>query len=489
MLIKATESSFSKIINDSVEYITKLVEKYFKSKENSEEIMEMANEYTDADMEAIQTELSKYETTLGSRFMGIMGDVVEKAYNLGGKLAQSQIQRITPKAPPFALSDKDKRIIKTLKDTDFSLIKTLSKNHITEARFIFVSGLHDGLSQAQIVKEMNKRLHNTEYQARRIVRTELTRTAAISSKKRYEDVGIKYWQWNTAKDERVCKICAPLHGKTVKIGDSFNKFLSASGLKQLKGKVVTMPPAHPFCRCGVSPSFKKEEVKPTPAKEEKKGVKIRAKYDGFSNEELTGIKKLISVIPNAVKNLVKSLRGHNTIVKTKGSVVDDPEVKALVSPAVLQKYKNATGLYIGGKVNKMFVSNGTGNDELLHEVGHGVHDEYLALNKQLKQKWDRIHELHTQTGDFISARSSTNPDEHFADAFRYYLLKPEILKLKYPEIYEFMYNNVFMRNETENIVTLEDGFSYKNSNGIWKHYTNGMLKEIHERMDRNAALS
>ena len=46
--------------------------------------------------------------------------------------------------------------------------------------------------------------------------------------------------WKTAMDERVCQICAPLHNEAVGILDNFS--LGISG-----------PPAHPRCRCWISP--------------------------------------------------------------------------------------------------------------------------------------------------------------------------------------------------------------------------------------------
>lgn len=48
-------------------------------------------------------------------------------------------------------------------------------------------------------------------------------------------------EWVTSLDERVCPICAPLHGRKIKIWEEF-----------LPG--VPSPPVHPRCRCWVKPS-------------------------------------------------------------------------------------------------------------------------------------------------------------------------------------------------------------------------------------------
>jgi len=52
--------------------------------------------------------------------------------------------------------------------------------------------------------------------------------------------GKKKWRWVTAMDERVCRICGPLEGKVVKIGEPF---------LVLKGEQIMNSPIHPNCRC------------------------------------------------------------------------------------------------------------------------------------------------------------------------------------------------------------------------------------------------
>lgn len=45
--------------------------------------------------------------------------------------------------------------------------------------------------------------------------------------------------WHTAKDERVCPTCGPLHGHAIDLEGTF----------QVVGKTTYTPPAHPRCRC------------------------------------------------------------------------------------------------------------------------------------------------------------------------------------------------------------------------------------------------
>lgn len=48
--------------------------------------------------------------------------------------------------------------------------------------------------------------------------------------------------WYTAKDERVCPVCAPMHGKTRKVNERF---------RLPTGEQVWAPQVHPHCRCDV----------------------------------------------------------------------------------------------------------------------------------------------------------------------------------------------------------------------------------------------
>ncbi len=56
---------------------------------------------------------------------------------------------------------------------------------------------------------------------------------------------VKGRQWNTARDELVCPICAPLNGQLAATGAAFN----------FDGADVPNPPAHPHCRCFITPAL------------------------------------------------------------------------------------------------------------------------------------------------------------------------------------------------------------------------------------------
>jgi SPP1 gp7 family putative phage head morphogenesis protein len=75
--------------------------------------------------------------------------------------------------------------------------------------------------------------------ARMIAATETTRAFYEGQTASFRASGVVQKQeWRTARDERVCPICGPLHGKRTELGGQW------SG--------VSMP-AHVNCRCWIAP--------------------------------------------------------------------------------------------------------------------------------------------------------------------------------------------------------------------------------------------
>ena len=71
--------------------------------------------------------------------------------------------------------------------------------------------------------------------------TEVTRAYALGNLAAWEASGVVgKSEWRTARDELVCPICAPLHGKQAALGETFDG-------------IVASPPAHPKCRCSLAP--------------------------------------------------------------------------------------------------------------------------------------------------------------------------------------------------------------------------------------------
>jgi len=82
--------------------------------------------------------------------------------------------------------------------------------------------------------------------------TEVTRAYSRGNLVAWKESGVVSGkEWQTARDERVCQICAPLDGKIVELEGSFQ---TAEGLDN-----VGDPPAHPGCRCDTAPITRRFE--------------------------------------------------------------------------------------------------------------------------------------------------------------------------------------------------------------------------------------
>lgn len=85
-----------------------------------------------------------------------------------------------------------------------------------------------------------------------IASTEATRAYAFANRQAYREAGIRYMQWQTAADERVCPICGVLQGSTTGIDSSFDNVLDQEVRTQFRVS-FQIPPAHPRCRCWIVP--------------------------------------------------------------------------------------------------------------------------------------------------------------------------------------------------------------------------------------------
>lgn len=76
-----------------------------------------------------------------------------------------------------------------------------------------------------------------EERAATIATTEVTRLYAVGNKMAWDGIEVVTgYRWNTANDEQVCPICGPLHKEEFPKSDDEH-----------------LPPAHPRCRCWITP--------------------------------------------------------------------------------------------------------------------------------------------------------------------------------------------------------------------------------------------
>lgn len=94
--------------------------------------------------------------------------------------------------------------------------------------------LAQGDSWTQLRKTLQTNVALTKSRAQTVARTEMAAAMVQGSKLRYEAEGIQQVQWQAVGSSRTCGTCAPRHGKVYKLGE-------------------VVVPAHPNCRCAVTP--------------------------------------------------------------------------------------------------------------------------------------------------------------------------------------------------------------------------------------------
>jgi len=101
-----------------------------------------------------------------------------------------------------------------------------------------------GAPLRSLIKELKE---NYGHKAKVIAVTETTRAFAYGNLAVFRHEGVEAIRWNTAEDELVCEICAPLAGTTAAMSVGFPEGIVA-------------PPAHPNCRCWITPVIPEREA-------------------------------------------------------------------------------------------------------------------------------------------------------------------------------------------------------------------------------------
>jgi len=135
----------------------------------------------------------------------------------------------------------------------FDLVKDITES----SRNFIKEQMVEWLQSGEPLKDLEKRLQTRgmfgRVRAQMIAATETTRAYARGNYIAWKESGIvKGKKWATARDDKVCPICLPLHGMEIGLDQDFNA-------KNEDGEVIYTgfyPPAHVNCRCGIRPVLK-----------------------------------------------------------------------------------------------------------------------------------------------------------------------------------------------------------------------------------------
>lgn len=123
-------------------------------------------------------------------------------------------------------------------------------------------GFSRGVSPTEMARNITDRVNKVgKHRATLLARTETIRAHSEATLNRYEEMGTEAVtvsaEWLTAGDRRVCPICATLEGNVYTIeearSETFSYSASESEAPSLSGNYPVQPPAHPQCRCSLTP--------------------------------------------------------------------------------------------------------------------------------------------------------------------------------------------------------------------------------------------
>jgi SPP1 gp7 family putative phage head morphogenesis protein len=121
------------------------------------------------------------------------------------------------------------------KEYHYSLIKGITDTTKEQTQ----KAISDWVQSGTPLSTLEKTLQSTfgEARAARIAATETTRVFAHANRDAFESTGlIEEVVWQTAQDDLTCVVCGELDGTHIGVGD-----------------IDAFPPAHPSCRCWITP--------------------------------------------------------------------------------------------------------------------------------------------------------------------------------------------------------------------------------------------
>lgn len=142
----------------------------------------------------------------------------------------------------FSFTQPDVRTLEALvgKVYNSNLSFMLTDNYGQKFKESFLQGLYEGKSVGDLSKVVNDLIPSSElWQAKRLVRTEITAVSSEGEKQTYKDLNVERYKYLATLDERSCDICGGLDGQVFDVKDA--------------SEGENYPPMHPNCRCTTVP--------------------------------------------------------------------------------------------------------------------------------------------------------------------------------------------------------------------------------------------
>jgi len=166
----------------------------------------------------------------------VTDEQTQKNYQAGTIYGNLALKRIGVEVA-IGQGPADWRVIDALQVTNLSALKGITE----EMNKQIIRELIDGVQKGEGIVKLSKRITDRVdkigiTRARAMARTETVNAFVRGAELRYTRAGIETLEWLTARDERVCPICAPLDGKRFAVKSNHPR-----------------PAIHVNCRCDILP--------------------------------------------------------------------------------------------------------------------------------------------------------------------------------------------------------------------------------------------
>jgi SPP1 gp7 family putative phage head morphogenesis protein len=187
---------------------------------------------------------------------------IRSAYAQGIRMATGQLRDrdLTPDVVDISEVVEQgnfNRGLQVLFNRTYDFLDDVAESVVREVRDELMEGFSRGENPTKVARRLTDRIDSVgKHRATMIARTEMINAHSEGYLNRMADeqerqdttIAVSH-EWQTARDDRVCPICKPLNGVNFTIPEMRESTFELDGQTwQLK------PPAHPQCRCTLSPS-------------------------------------------------------------------------------------------------------------------------------------------------------------------------------------------------------------------------------------------
>lgn len=324
-----------------------------------------------------------------------------------------------------------------------------------------------GTSPQNLAKDFAKKMQVKKFDAYRLLHTEGSYVMSEATHAGYKEDGVEQYQILATLDSKTCGICGRLDGKIYSVAEA------------VTGK--NMPPFHPFCRCTDVPYYPDTPAGGTRAARDTDGNSIEVpenmtyaewKRRYIQEEKASKPKNLDNLsIPDSMKGAAKDQfdKEVKLIPNRHKDIIDKAVTQVVVDEQGNSRYDRVNGiLYLAKELDE---------GEAVHEMAHALEtqagvwedERFLqAIHKtigDINPLWDAILDEDTfvrpitrlaDTEALVSIYQGRLYEEQvplinenmefnvyaladfFAEAYREYVLNPNNLKQKQPEIYRYI---------------------------------------------------